>query len=67
MVMTYLISMTNFIPINVLNLQHLIKQICHYKEEMKYMEINMQILLVLIIAYIKNLMLMKIKFIVVVF
>ena len=65
--MIYLISMMNFIQINVLNLPPQIKQIFHYKDEMKYMEINLQILLVLIHALIKNLILMKIKYIVIVF
>ena len=41
--MIYLISMMNFIQINVLNLPPQIKQIFHYKDEMKYMEINLQI------------------------
>ena len=59
--------MMNFIQINVLNLPPQIKQIFHYKDEMKYMEINLQILLVLIYALIKNLILMKIKYIVIVF
>ena len=59
--------MMNFIQINVLNLPPQIKQIFHYKDEMKYMEINLQILLVLIHALIKNLILMKIKYIVIVF
>ena len=64
--MIYLISMINFILINVQNLPPLIKQIFLYKDEMKSMVYILK-MFVLIYAHIKNLKVMKIKYIVVVF